>query len=263
LRGITNPLLTTATTAAEYTGSANSITAGTQTGLTVGADSDSTINDSAASYIDWFFRRYPSVFDIVCYTGNGSAGGQTISHNLTVAPELMIVKERSAVANWRIYAASQGVSAYAAINSTAAFATDANNPWKTPTSTTFGVGDGTYWTSLNQSGETFVAYLFATLAGVSKVGSYSGTGATQTINCGFAGGARWVMVKRTDSTGDWYVWDTTRGMVSGTDPSYKLNTTDAEVNANSVYTATTGFQIVSTAAGINASGGTYIFLAIA
>jgi hypothetical protein len=52
-------------------------------------------------------------------------------------------------------------------------------------------------------------------------------------------------------------------MVSGTDPSLLLNSSAAEVNANSVYTATTGFQIVSTAAGINASGGTYIFLAIA
>jgi hypothetical protein len=52
-------------------------------------------------------------------------------------------------------------------------------------------------------------------------------------------------------------------MVSGTDPSLLLNSTAAEVNANSIYTATTGFQIVSTAAGINASGGAYIFLAIA
>lgn len=95
------------------------------------------------------------------------------------------------------------------------------------------------------------------------MGSYTGTGALQTINCGFTGGARWVMIKRTDSTGDWYVWDTARGMVSGTDPSLLLNSTAAEVNANSVYTTSVGFQIVSTAAGINASGGTYIFLAIA
>jgi hypothetical protein len=118
-------------------------------------------------------------------------------------------------------------------------------------------------TEVNTSTATYVAYLFATCPGVSKVGSYTGTGATQTINCGFTGGARFVLIKRTDSIGDWYIWDTVRGMVSGTDPSLLPNTTNAEVNANSVYTATTGFQIVSTAAGINASGGTYIFLAIA
>jgi hypothetical protein len=52
-------------------------------------------------------------------------------------------------------------------------------------------------------------------------------------------------------------------MVSGTDPALLLNSTSAQVNANSVYTTSVGFQIVSTAAGINASGGTYIYLAIA
>jgi len=130
----------------------------------------------------------------------------------------------------------------------------------TPTSTVFSIGTTG---GVNTSGDTYVAYLFATCAGVSKVGSYTGTGATQTIDCGFTGGARWVMVKRTDSTGDWYVWDTARGMVSGTDPSLLFNSASAEVNANSVYTTGVGFQIVSTAAGINASGGTYIFLAIA
>ena len=74
-----------------------------------------------------------------------------------------------------------------------------------------------------------------------------------------------MLIKRTDSTGDWYVWDSARGMISGTDPSLLLNSTAAEVNANSVYAISTGFQIVSTAAGINssASGANYIFLAIA
>ena len=129
-----------------------------------------------------------------------------------------------------------------------------------PTSSVFTVGtDG----GTNASSTNYVAYLFASLPGVSKVGSYTGTGTTQQINCGFTGGARFVLIKRTDSTGDWYVWDTARGMVAGTDPSLLLNSTAAEVNANSVYTTGVGFQIVSTAAGINASGGTYIYLAIA
>jgi len=133
----------------------------------------------------------------------------------------------------------------------------------TPTASVFSIGT---YNGVNGSGDTYVAYLFATCAGVSKVGSYAGTGATQTINCGFgAGGARFVLIKRTDSTGGWYVWDSARGMISGTDPSLLLNSTAAEVNANSVYAISTGFQIVSTAAGINssASGATYIFLAIA
>jgi hypothetical protein len=100
---------------------------------------------------------------------------------------------------------------------------------------------------------------------VSKVGSYTGTGTTQVINCGFTAGSRFVLIKRTDSTGDWYFWDSARGIVAGNDPYLLLNTDAAQVtNTDFVDTAATGFEITSTApAAINASGGTFIFLAIA
>jgi hypothetical protein len=216
---------------------------------------------NSISAIYWNFQRAPGFFDEVCYTGTGSA--QNVTHNLGVVPELIIVKNRSSVESWPVYSNTTGVNSYLIVNTTASTAT-VTGIWgtTTPTTTTFGVlaSGGSF---NNQSGSTYVAYLFATCPGVSKVGSYTGTGATQTIDCGFTGGARFVLIKRTDSTGDWYVWDTARGMVSGTDPSLLLNSTAAEVNANSVYTTGVGFQIVSTAAGINASGGTYIFLAVA
>lgn len=96
---------------------------------------------------------------------------------------------------------------------------------------------------------------------MSKVGTYSGTGATQTISCGFA--VRFVLIKRTDSTGDWWVWDTARGMVANNDNRQALNTGLAQTNQNWVYTDASGFQIVTTDASVNASGGTYIYLAIA
>jgi hypothetical protein len=85
------------------------------------------------------------------------------------------------------------------------------------------------------------------------------------INCGFAAGARFVLIKRTDSTGDWFVWDTARGMIPANDPYLRLNSTAAEVTSTDyVDTAATGFELTATApAAINASGGTYIFLAIA
>jgi hypothetical protein len=121
-----------------------------------------------------------------------------------------------------------------------------------PTSTVFTVG-----TSNSASSQTYVIYLFTTCAGVSKVGSYTGTGTTQTINCGFTAGSRFVMIKRTDSTGDWYYWDSARGIVSGNDPYLLLNSTAAEVTSTDyVDTDSAGFEISSTApAAINASGG--------
>lgn len=110
-----------------------------------------------------------------------------------------------------------------------------------------------------------VAYLFASLAGISKVGSYAGNGASQTINCGFATGARFILIKRTDAAGDWYVWDSVRGIVAANDPHLSLNTTAAEVTTDdSVDPDASGFIVNQVAAtNINVSGASYIFLAIA
>ena len=230
-----------------------------------GWDSNTNAN---SDYIGWDFARAPSFMDVVCYTGNGTSARQ-VTHNLGVSPNLLIVKKRSAAGtDWCVYCSSLSNYdvLYLDLNSQVSSSSPPYNVFGTntqQTSTYFTLGGSTNIDFYNASGATYIAYLFATCAGVSKVGSYTGTGATQTISCGFTSGARFVLIKRTDDIGDWYVWDTTRGMVSGTDPSLLLNSTAAEVNANSVYTTTGGFQIVSTAAGINASGGNYIFLAIA
>lgn len=237
----------------------DTVAAKTNTTYTVSADaSTGDFNTSGATVVHNVFQRTPSFFDIVCDTGTGAA--HTISHNLGVAPELMIRKRRNLTSNWCVY--PNDVTKVLFLDATNPFGTNGATYWNStaPTASVFSIGTNT---DVNTNGGTYVTYLFATCAGVSKVSSYTGTGATQTIACGFAAGARFVMIKRTDVAGDWYFWDSVRGMVAGTDPSLLFNSTAAEVNANSVYTITTGFQIVSTAAGINASGGTYIFLAIA
>ncbi len=212
--------------------------------------------------IGWLFRRAPNFFDEVCYTGTGSA--TTFSHNLGVAPELMIVKRRSASASgWGVYSSALGAGNFLRLDATSASTADTTT-WNntSPTSSVFSVGTDSL---TNNSASTYVAYLFATCAGVSKVGSYTGTGTTLQVNCGFTAGARFVLIKRTDSTGDWYVWDTARGIVSGNDPYLLLNSTAAEVTSTDyIDTYSAGFEISSTApAAINASGGTFIFLAIA
>jgi hypothetical protein len=222
--------------------------------------------DNATGYANWYFRRAPGFFDVVCYTGNGdNTNGITISHNLGVAPQVIICKRRSAVADWYTSWApilGYGTNNEGYLNTTSSFI-NGGKLANAPTATTF------KWTDanglINASGSTYVAYLFATVAGVSKVGSYTGTGTTKQIDCGFTGGARFVLIKRTDSTGDWYVWDSARGIVAGNDPYLLLNSTAAEVTSTDyVDTYSAGFEISSTApAAINANGGTFIFLAIA
>ena len=218
-----------------------------------------TISNASETYIDHFFKRAPGFMDVVCDTGTGSA--HAIAHRLAVVPGLMIRKKRSAVDNWIVYAGD--ATDYLILNSAAATA-DLNTMWNdaAPTASAFTVGTND---DVNQSAGTFVTYLFATLPGISKVGSYTGNGTSQTINCGFTTGARFILIKRTDSTGDWLVADTARGIVSAGDPRLSLNTTDAEVTTEDwLDPDSTGFivnQIADSNANVN--GASYIFLAIA
>jgi hypothetical protein len=232
-------------------------------GVKLGDDtSNGYINGTSTNYANWFFRRAPGFFDVVAYTGTGSA--TTVSHNLGVVPELILIKARSINGgDWAGYSVSLGNTKSITLNWDGASGTTSFWNNTSPTLSVFTVA--TVSGNVNQSGETYIAYLFASCPGVSKVGSYTGTGTTLDVDCGFTAGARFVLIKRTDSTGDWFVWDTARGIISGNDPSLLLNSTAAEVtNTDYIDPLSSGFQISSTApAAINASGGSFIFLAIA
>jgi hypothetical protein len=223
---------------------------------------------AGSSLIGYLFGRAPSFFDIVPYTGNSDI--QTINHNLRVAPEMMILKASNASStNWYVYHTAIGPLFYYALNSASLYGGPATRIWNgaNPTATTFSVGNES---DINSDGTAVIAYLFATCPGVSRVGSFTGTGATQVINCGFTSGARFVMVKRFDTStgpsGNWMVWDSARGIVAGNDPYMWFNDpTDPEVtNTDWVDTAATGFELSNAGGNLaNISGATYIFLAIA
>ena len=261
LRNPQNRVSSTSTNAETAT-YADSITALTMNGMAIGADSNNQVNYSAATYINWFFKRAPSFFDEVCYTGDG-VSGRTIEHNLGVVPELMIVKCRTDVDLWPVYSATLGPTKYITLNTGVVTTTSGSWNNTAPTALVFSVGPNSYVNF--SSSRTYVAYLFGTCAGVSKVFSYTGNGSSQTINCGFTGGARFVLIVRTDSTGNWYVWDTARGIVSGNDPHLRLNSTAAEVTTDdSVDTDNTGFIVNQVAAtNVNVTSATYIGIAIA
>jgi hypothetical protein len=233
-----------------------------QTGQAVTSNEWSKYNGgSGLNYYNYQFRRASGFFDIVTYAGTGSA--RTLTHNLGVVPEFMVAKSRTESQPWVTYDAANGATKYARLESQNAVATY-SGIWNdtAPTSSVFSTGGDAY---INKSGQSYIIYLFATVAGISKVGSYTGTGSDLNVDCGFSAGARFVLIKRTDSTGDWYVYDSARGIVAGNDPYVLLNTTDAEVtNTDYIDPLSSGFTITSSApAGLNASSGTYIFLAIA
>lgn len=205
------------------------------------------------------FRRAPGFFDVVAYMGNSTVG-RAERHNLGVAPEMMIVKCRDVNGpDWAIYYGDP--TDYLKFTNVAT--ADAADYWNdtAPTESVFTLGNKT---DVNSNGRVYIAYLFASLDGVSKVGSYTGNGSSQTINCGFTSGARFVLIKRTDSTGDWYVWDTARGIVTGNDPHLSLGDTSAQVTTDdSIDPDSSGFIVNQVAAtNINVSSASYIYLAI-
>ena len=257
--------LVTSTTAAQVAAGTTILQANpwdVMDGVKVGTTSTIT-NASGNTFINYLFSRAPGFFDVVCYTGTGSA--TTFTHNLGVVPEMMIVKLRTGTTQeWAVYHSGMngGVTPqdfYMNLNTTSAEA-NSDRRWNdtAPTSTVFTVGIDD---SVNYNGGTLVAYLFASLAGVSDIGTYTGNGTSVSVTTGFQ--PRFILVKRTDSTGNWIVGDSARGLVAGDDPFLELNTSDAEVtNEDWVDVSGTGFTINETAANANVSTATYLYLAI-
>ncbi len=224
-----------------------------------------TINTTLISHM---WKRAPGFFDVVAYTGDGVAG-RTVSHNLGVAPEMMWVKKRNNAGSWAVYhkGVNGGVNPenyHLFLESNSGAATDSDYYWyqTAPTATEFSLGISA---TVNQSSANdYVAYLFASLPGISKVGSYTGNGTGQNIDCGFSSGARFVLIKNASTGGtNWMVFDSTRGIVSGSEPHLRINTTTAEVTNDQIDPYSGGFALTDNDQDTNGSGSNYIFYAIA
>tara|TARA_Y100000593_G_scaffold85047_1_gene161477 strand:- start:39 stop:680 length:642 start_codon:yes stop_codon:yes gene_type:complete len=204
-------------------------------------------------------------FDVVTYTGSGVYSGeeQDIFHSLNAVPEMMWVKRRDASgADWMVYHkglnggtnpeqyrlklnSSDSESSYDCWDQTA------------PTAIKFRVGDQT---ETNQENATYIAMLFASVDGISKVGSYSGTGNAISVTTGFA--PRFVIIKNITEANGWYVLDTTRGWSSGNDNFLKLDETTAQSAYDFGAPTSTGFDLSAvTNAAHNKPGCTFIYYA--
>ena len=191
-----------------------------------------------------------------------SGSNKTVPHGLGVKPDLIIWKRLdSQEEGWTFTDVISGAddnNGYLILNSTAA---RANASEAAPTTTvvsqpTTGV-------------KTYVVYMFASIAGFSKIGSYTGNNSLtgNVIDCGFE--PSWVMIKQASGSGTrWVILDNKRNtsnrrntfifadgaFAEGTEGSLSLNFTSI------------GFQYSSTTGAVNASmnaGVTYLFYAIA
>ena len=211
----------------------------------------------------WMWKRARGFCDVVTYSGTGSA--RTVSHNLDAVPEMMWIKMRSSTQNWAVYhkGANDGTDpedyGLELNSSSAEFNTATYFNDTAPTSTVFTVGNGG---AVNSSGETYVAFLFASISGLCKIGSYTGnSSSTQDIDCGFTNGAKMVILKQASHSEAWEIYDTTRGLVAGNDNRLRLNTDSAEAtNSDFIDPLDSGFTAVADS---NFDGRRYIFYAIA
>jgi len=280
IRGVGNRIVSNSSNAENF--DANRLTSFNSNGFSIGSDGDTnTLNDTYVSW-NWKAGGTPSIntdgsttslvsanqaagFSIVKFSGNlSSAGNIQVGHGLNVAPELIIQKNINGTGTWwaRPFFLNSNPYQYLGLSESATLATSSSSDgtMSIPTSTTF---DNNWNTSLgSSSGTPIIAYCFTSISGYSKVGSYTGlgSGGPLTVNVGFA--PTLGIIKRTDSTGGWRMFDTVRG----TDKSLRANSADAEYDDTNNYMdfTTTGFYFSNsqTNPDINAAGGTYIYLAI-
>lgn len=209
-----------------------------------------------------------SGFSIVKFTGSLTSG-QKVGHGLSSAPEMVILKNLDFSANWYIYHQGTGTTSgyinYLKFDSTVGSYSDKIFYPINFNSTTFTPGNDAVLQG------NVIAYCWHSVAGYSRIGSYTGTGATSSFT-GFGFQPRWITIKRTDSTGNWWAFDSARGNNKGLrlNLSNAEDTTDADANTNEyrINFLSDGFQYeidnsTSASPDLNASSGTYIYLAIA
>ena len=269
--------LVTNDTAAEYAYSAY-FTGFTSDGFNLGSGS-SVFNFASSTYVAWNWKangsgstntagsitstvsaNTTSGFSVVTYTGTG--GAATVGHGLGVAPSMFIVKVRNDTNNWPVYHKDVGATNWILLNTTGASASN-SAAWNNtaPTSTVFTVGTSG---ATNQGSMTYVAYCFSEVAGYSKFGSYTGNGSADGPFVFTGMRPAYVMVKRTDTTDQWSIYDGARNPNNLTNILLYANLSNADdVGAAGIDMLSNGIKMRNTYSNLNASGGTYIFMAFA
>ena len=232
-------------------------------GFTLG--SLSAVNNNGQNYVSWNWKEDTTAgFDIVTYTG--ASGDQTFAHSLGVAPEWYLVKERGNANSWvvnHIGLANQ-TNAYLFLNSSDAAGTDSWFNSTAPSSSVVHANDGDSPT--NRNGGTYVMYLWRSVKGFSKFGSYTGNGSTDGtfVYTGFR--PAWILIKKTAGNQDWQLMDTKRDSFNLSSRRIEPNNSDAENNDtsyNNMDILSNGFKFRATGGNTNDDGATYIYMSFA
>jgi len=304
IRGALKALLTSSSNK-EYTHHTNTFTSFDTNGFTLGADTQQWVNTSGRNYVAWCLKGGGSASTYnIDGTGHGTLGAAGLSitgvngnsptftgcsinteagfgiyeidpnhtssnhrtdftHGLNSTPELVITKVLDGSGgNWHTFTnIIDGSTDRGKLNSDALFVDDTLNGVSIATSTEIRIEE-----AFTGAADRFLFYVFHSVDGYQKVGSYSGNGSTNgpTITTGFR--PRFLLVKRVDVANDWLIFDSVRSPSNPLDDFLRANTGGIEaVNSDKdVDFLDDGFQMVNNQAALNASGtNNYIYLAIA
>jgi hypothetical protein len=275
VRGVQQAMYSNSTNAelTETTG----LTAFNSNGFTV--SSGSGVNENASTFVGWQWQAGSSTvtntsgsissqvranttagFSIVTWTGNGT-NGATIGHGLGVAPRWVIVKRRNSSGDdWLHYHISLGATQSIAFDTAAAITSSTRWNNTAPSSTLITLGTST---GVNGSGATYVAYCWAEIAGFSRFGSYTGNSSSDGpfIYTGFR--PKFVIVKRSSSTGPWEMLDSSRNTYNVTENGLRANAADAEGTGIGPFDfLSNGFKLRGLG-GVTNDAGTFIYMAFA
>jgi hypothetical protein len=245
------------------TNSNSAITGRTVVGWQWRASNATAVTNTAGSITSTVSASTTAGFSIVTYTGTGSVA--TIGHGLGVKPSMIFFKVRSnGTYGWYVYNSVINATNHLVLNTTAGSSSSSflfNDTEPTSTVMTVGTSVGT-----NQSGQTFVAYCFAQIAGYSAFGSYTGNGSSDGpfVFTGFR--PKFVMVKNTVDPNNWILFDTARNTYNIVDLQLYPNTSDAEVSggsSNGIDFLSNGFKVRSSNNWGNRNGDTIIYACFA
>ena len=223
-------------------------------GGTTSVPSGGPITPSACSF------DATSGFGAYAYTGTATNG--TIAHGLGKVPGMILVKQLSGTEAWRVYHQNINAEDYLVLNTTAEWVTEAAN-WNSTaaTSTVFSIGTDT---SVNSSGGTFIAYVFANVPGFLRCGKYKGNGDADGtfIYTGFRP-AYFMCKKASASGGSWAIYDNKREGYNAGNSYLEANAQDADDSADQIDIVSNGIKLRTTGGYQNTSGATYIYAAFA
>ena len=219
----------------------------------------------ASTWLAWHWKRHAG-FDVVTYKGNSTAGSQ-IQHSLGKAPEMIWIRDIVLSENWFAWHKGLGGGTNPEqwsleLNNAQAESQISYMNNVAPTSTCFTVGSHGMVNGniVGNNSFNYCALLFASVDSISKVGYYDGTGSSLNITTGFQ--PRFLLLKRINGSGSWFVLDTTRGWGAGNDNFLLIDSNGAQDgNYNIGAPTSTGFQLNGSDLNYNASGNKYIYYA--